>query len=377
VAFAMWVYGGTGTMKSTYCALALNHYGAGFDDKHLPSNFLDSANRMEQKEFVVKDAPLVIDDYAPQKDARSQTEYTRAVQRIVRGMGNLSGRGRLNADASAKSTYVPRSLVIITGEDLPESESLVARMFVVELNKGDVDKVKLSALQKQRARLAHAMSGYLTWAAENWPGWAESIPKQWRDYRQDSFTTGVHLRLPEAVAGLMLGIEMGLRYAHVLEAINIHQYNELKERGWAALTEGAKSMSERVKDEKPERLFLRTLEDLLTQGKIFFKAADGMTSAIGGPSDHADMLGWHDKDRLYLMPEAAYNRVSHHFRDQGNIFPVREPTLRKTLAEAGWIETDATGRRTQSIHLDGLTRRVMVLKRSALNSEQKEDGKEG
>ena len=143
VAFVMWVFGGTGAMKSTYTALAMNHYGPGFDDKHLPANFLDTANRLEQKSFVIKDAVLVIDDYAPQKDARSHSDYVRAAARIIRAAGNLSGRGRLTADASARTTYVPRSRGVITGEDLIELEGLVARLVVVERKRGEIDKEKL------------------------------------------------------------------------------------------------------------------------------------------------------------------------------------------------------------------------------------------
>ncbi len=381
VAFAMWVYGGSGAMKSTYCALAMNHYGPTFDDKHLPASFIDSANRLEQKSFVVKDAPLIIDDYAPQKESRSAQMYIQAAHRIVRAAGNLAGRGRLNADSTAKTTYDPRSLVIITGEDLPESESLVARMFVVEMNKGDVDKAKLTALQNQRGRLCHAMSGFLSWASMNWQGWSETIPARWREYRQRGFEAGYHLRVPEAMAGLMLGIEMGLRYALTLSVIDSARYADLLERGWAALRTGAATMSERVTEEKPENLFLRTLSDLITQGKVFLKQGEGLATPLGGPADHSEMLGWYDHDRLYLLPEATYNRIARHFRDQGNVFPVRESTLRKALAEAGVIETEVRTtrietedgpqtktetRRTIAKNLEGQTRRVMVVLRKYL-----------
>jgi DNA primase len=369
VAFSLWIYGASGTMKSTYAALGLNHYGPGFDDKHLPANFTDTANRLEQKSFVIKDAPLLIDDFAPQKDQRSYTEYTRTAHRIVRAAGNLAGRGRLTADASARTTYDPRSLVIITGEDLPESESLVARLYVVEVNRGDVDKVKLSSLQGKRDRLCHAMSGYLTWASESWPGWVETIPKAWREYRQRAFEAGYHLRLPEAVAGLMIGSEMGLRYASALGVISSVEYARYMDRAWAALQDGASAMSNRVKEEKPEALFLRTLSDLITQGKITFKGTNGLTNLGGDPTPLAEMLGWYDHDWLYLLPDATYNRIAKHFREQGNVFPVREVTLRKMLAEGGMIKV-VDGRRTPAVSLEGVTRRVMMLKRSFLNEEE-------
>lgn len=365
--FALWIFGGTGAMKSTYTALAMNHYGPGFDDKHLPASFMDTANRLEQKAFVVKDCPLVIDDYAPQKDAQSHKEYIRAAHRIVRGSGNLTGRGRLNSDSTARLTYEPRALVIVTGEDLPDSESLVSRLFVVEINRGDIDKEQLTALQRRRALLSQAMSGYLHWARDFWKSWEENIPSRWQEYRRAAFNPAYHLRLPEAVAGLALGVEMGLRYALFKEVIDSSQYTQMMTAGWDALMEGAAAMSERVKEEKPEALFTRTIGEMLTQGKIFFKSTNGQ-APLGGPEEHSEMMGWHDDDRLYLLPEASYNRVSHYFRDQGNVFPVRESTLRKMLAEAGIIEVD-NGRRTTSCYLDGATRRVLIMRRSALNSQ--------
>ncbi len=375
MAFTLWVFGGSGAMKSTLVALAMNHYGAGFDDKHLPASFIDTANRLEQKAFITKDCPFVIDDFAPQKDARSFSEYTRTAHRIVRAAGNLTGRGRLAADSSARTTYDPRSLVIITGEDLPESESLVARLFVVEMTRGDVDKERLSVLQQQRGRLGHAMSGYLSWLAGNWSWAVGSVPERWRQYRQQAFGCLYHLRLPEAVAGLMVGIEMGVQYALTLGAISEAQRVDLLRRGWEALQQSATAMAQRVSDEKPERLFLRTLSDLLTQGKVYLRPADGVGNLLGGPSDNGELLGWYDADRFFLLPEATYGRVARHFRDLGNVFPVRETTLRKMLAEVGVLEMGADGRRTVTKQLDGQVRRVLVVRRAKFQEIDDDDGK--
>jgi hypothetical protein len=364
VAFAIWVYGATGTLKSTLAALALNHYGKGFDDKHLPAGFTDTANRLEHKAFVVKDAPLIIDDFAPQKDQRSYAEYTRAAQRIVRGVGNLAGRGRLNADSTARATYVPRSLVIITGEDLPESESLVARLFVVELDRDDVDRPRLTRLQAQRARLSHAMAAYLAWLAENWAGLADTLPARWRQYRAQAFGDGLHLRLPEAVAGLACGLEMGARFAVQLGVLDGEAYQSLLSRGWDALSECAQAMLDRVREEKPDELFIRTFRELLAQGKIYLR--DRQTNLpMGDPVDSAELVGWTDASYVYLLPEAAYTRIARCFRDQGNIFPVRELTLRKMLKEAGFL-IERNGRLAVTEWIEGRSQRVLVLTRAIL-----------
>jgi DNA primase len=144
--FVLWLYGRTGTLKSTLAGLALNHYGAGFDGAHFPANFTDTPYRLEQKCFLAKDALLVIDDFAPQRNQRLAQEYLRAAGHIIRAVGNLAGRGRMTQDLRARQSFRPRGLVIVTGEDLPDSESLAARLFVVEFKVDCVDLERLAAL---------------------------------------------------------------------------------------------------------------------------------------------------------------------------------------------------------------------------------------
>jgi DNA primase len=363
-AFTLWLYGVTGTMKSTLAALLLNHYGPGFDDKHLPGSFTDTANRLEHKAFVIKDAPFVIDDYAPQKDLRTHSEYVRSAQRLIRGTGNQTGRGRLQADASARSTYYPRSLLIITGEDLPESESILARMFVVDVEKRDVNRQRLTALQYQRELLSHAMSAYLQYLSQDWAELTRTARQNWHKYREWALRDSVHLRLPEAIACLGTGFNMGLRFALHMGVISREEGREMMQAAMDALLESAQRMRERIAAEKPEEMFITTLRELLAQGKILLRSRDGLEN-LGGPEERAEMLGWFDADRIFLLPDACYTRVARHYRDRGSVFPVRESTLRKNLKEAGLIQ-EKNRRYTETLWLQGQVRRVIALPRSIL-----------
>ncbi|HQF63875.1 MAG TPA: CHC2 zinc finger domain-containing protein [Anaerolineaceae bacterium] len=369
VAFTLWVYGGTGAMKSTLSALALNHFGARWDDKHMPAGFLDTANRLEQKTFIAKNVILIIDDFAPQKNSRDQQEYIRTAARVVRNVGNLAGRGRMAADTTARRTYYPRGLVIITGEDVPQSEGVMGRLFVVEMNRGDVNIERLSALQGRRAELPNAMSGYVQWAMSNWNTLKTTVPEQWRTYRQEMAVMKSHLRLPEALAGLMIGIDLGLRFALSQGVINGEQYQALVARGKAALLESGRQMAERVQDEKPEVMFVHAIADLLIQGKIYLAAVDPSVlnaQPIGGPTATAELIGWYDKDWYYLMPDPSYARVCQAFRDRGTTFPVSPATLRKMMREAVMLRTDTDdGRNTIVLWVNNSSRRVLAVKRTA------------
>jgi hypothetical protein len=359
--FVVWLYGRTGTMKSTLAALALNHYGPDFDGYHFPANFTDTPNRLEHKAFLAKDALLVIDDYAPQKSQRDAEHYRSAASHIIRSVGNRAGRGRLTSDIRARRSYAPRGLVLVTGEELPEAESVTARLFVVELKEDSLDKERLGALQAQRERLSHAMAGYLGWLSQGWAGWAASLPGRWLSYREQATRDGIHLRLPETAASLMVGLEMGLRYALSLGALPESDFERHMEQGWLVLLEASALMMQRAREERPEELFLSTFRELLAQGQITLRDAEGMHT-LGGSDERAEMLGWFDQTHLYLLPGASYKRVVKHFREQGANFPASEKTLRKGLKEAGYL-LERDGSSTPVVWLEGRSHRVLVLKR--------------
>lgn len=366
--FVVWLYGRTGTLKSTLAALALNHYGAEFDGFQFPANFTDTPGRLEHKAFLVKDALLVIDDYAPQKTLREAIEYQRTAHHIIRAVGNQAGRGRLTREIKARQSYAPRGLVMVTGEELPETESLLARLFIVELKKDSVDRDRLSAMQAVRGIYSQAMVGYLEWVAEHWQDLEGIIPKQWEHYRREATSEGIHLRLPETAASLMIGWEMGLSYALAIGALEGEEFKRLMDQGWQALLATCKTMMGRAIEEKPEEMFLNTLKELLAQGKIYLREKNGGKS-LGGADERAEMLGWYDKKHLYLLPEAAYTKIARHYREQGSVFPARQQTLLKGLKEAGWLVESAGGRPTKPERLEGKVLRVMVLRREALGEE--------
>ena len=61
--------GATGVFKTELSALAVQHYGAGLDARHLPGSWRSTANATEALAFAAKDALLVVDDFAPAGDS--------------------------------------------------------------------------------------------------------------------------------------------------------------------------------------------------------------------------------------------------------------------------------------------------------------------
>jgi hypothetical protein len=127
VDFALHLTGPTGAFKTELAALAQAHFGAAFHGRRLPASWADTANMLEKKAFLAKDAVLVVDDFAPTGTTADVQRLHRDADRLFRAAGNRAGRARMRADGGSRPTNYPRGLIISTGEDVPSGQSLRAR----------------------------------------------------------------------------------------------------------------------------------------------------------------------------------------------------------------------------------------------------------
>ena len=353
---SLWLEGTTGSLKSTLAALALAHYGP-FDRLTLPGAWASTANALERRAFLLKDVLFVIDDYAP--GALDAKEYELKAARILRAAGNRAGRGRLRADLSERPAYPPRGLILATGESRPPGQSLLARTLVLEMDRGEIDLDALGRAQAQVARLPHALAAYVTWLAPQMPTLRDTLAEAFARARQRAMADDAHLRLPEAVAHLYLGFDLGLACAQELGACSEAEGDELRAKAWATLTALSTAQGALIVSEKPTHRFLRVVATLVAQGRaVLLDREPG-----DGPVPYrADLLGWQDTEGLYLLPEAAWHAVTKFCRESGEPFPLREVRLRHDLEQEGIAETEP-GRRTTTVRVAGKTRRVIQISR--------------
>lgn len=159
--FALFLAGQSGAQKSECAALAQACFGD-FNARTFPANFNDTESDLEHKSHQCKDAVFVVDDFAPSVSQVETNKLHAKAERLFRGAGNQSGRGRCNTDMSSKAAYFPRGMLIATGEDLPKSASLLSRLLIIELKRGDINLSFLSALQDQarKGELAAIMAAF-------------------------------------------------------------------------------------------------------------------------------------------------------------------------------------------------------------------------
>lgn len=386
--FTLWTWGETGVLKSAFAALCLNHYGAEFSGESLPANWESTSNELESLAFRAMDVPLVIDDFAPRASRYEMDQLESKAHRLIRAQGNRQGRQRMNRDRTSAPMYYPRGLLWVTGEQVLSGASTNARVLVVEFPKGCVNLAALSQSQRQKERLAHAMRGFIEWLAPQHDLLTKTLPAQVDEIRSLVRLSGQHLRQPEIVAHLYIGIDLMLHCAVDQRACDSSWAEELRAESLETLVELTSAQSERIRQERPAHRFLTILKEMLTQRRVHLcSVRNGIpddaesfgwrSSAGANPSDdwrgEGEQLGWVDDQYLFLMPQVAYHAVAKFSEEARTPFPVKRETLLKALAEEGISVTasDDKGHQRNTVveRLAGEPRRVLKIRRTAFQAE--------
>lgn len=369
--FALWLFGTTGNLKSELAAFAQGHFGL-FDRKSLPASWISTATSLEGRTFTLKDAICVIDDYAPQSDVRAQRELESRAHQVLRGVGNRSGRGRARADLTLRPDRPPRGIVLGTGEDVPPGSSLVARLVVIEVDRSLLDLKRITKLQGQVARLPHAMRGYIEWLGPQMNGLEHSLIAAHQLARAHLQQRGAHLRQPEALAHLYVGVDLLLQFAVEVGAINAEQADGHRASAHKALLGIGERQADHLRETDPGERFVHILRTLLTQGRIRFAERHerlDQPSETTLPPPGGEPIGWQDGAHFYVLPDAARRRVVAFLREAGESWPHSAQALNKALVRRGFVVLGPDRRPQAQKRAGGGVHRVLVMPRGVLEGE--------
>lgn len=379
--FSLHLVGPTGVFKSALAALIQQHWGAQLDARHLPANWSSTSNTNEALAFIAKDAVLTVDDFSPTGSKYEIDKLHRDADRLLRGQGNQSGRGRMRADTTLRPARPPRGLIVSTGEDIPRGQSLRARILVVNLANGDVDKGRLTKRQKDADSGLYAMAlwGFVRWLAQHHDRlrqeWLPEGLPMWREWASSSEQ---HARTPPLVADLYFGIRMFAVFAKAIGVFDATQRDELFDRGWEALGKAANRQAALQAGGEPAQRFLTLLAAALGSGKAHVANTmgdkPGEAKAWGwwkqgdNWQPRGDRIGWVDGKDLYLEPEAAFSAAQEMAKNSEPLV-VTSQILRRRLLEKGiLVSTDKKRERlTVRRTLAGKERKVLHLKADALD----------
>lgn len=379
--FVVWLYGQTGTRKSTIAALFLSHFG-NFSAKGPPASFKDTANSLERRAFDTKDTVLWIDDFHPSSNSVEARKMEQIVQSLLRAYGDRVGRGRMRSDASLRPDYPPRGLVVGTGELLPDGHSSNARMQAVEMTHQIVDLDKLTKAQSKAHLLAEAMAEYVKWVGERMddPEYPVKLARKFQERRDLALPSQSHGRLAEAAAWLYLGLDSLLEFAEKAGVVSTEERLKELEKGWETLLTLSEEQSEQVDEVRPAKQFLSVVAGLLENGSLSVLPADRNErekyDGVPLPETH---VGWKDNDHFYFLPDILYNKVNAFLQRQDERVPLKKDALWKQLEAAGCLVPEVTKengkqkvRRTRKKSIDGKKVPTVWLKLECLEERDEE-----
>ncbi len=391
--FVPWFYGESQQFKSELVALLVAHFGA-YTRQTLPASFESTANALEAILFAAKDMLLPVDDFRRTDDRRKAQTMAEAAERLLRAVGNNAARQRMNTDQSLRPELRPRGLPVVTAELLPPGGySTRARAFLIALPKDSINVARLTSAQASRDQLVLAMAGFLDWVARiETDGGSLSLVAQFRVLRSQLVSSSGYRREPSQVAYLFLGFWAFVNYACAVGVLSPEDARDLLDAGLTALHTAGKDHAAQLAETRPVDRFLSVLRDGFALRKIYVedKSVGGAPDVSANPefwgweADDASggyrhapgalMAGWLDGEHVLLLPESIKAFIADRSRAVEESFPCDWTTLLKHLDEEGTIDVrqptpDAPRERAIPVYAAGSTRRVVKLRRSALEGD--------
>lgn len=369
--FIPFVRGRTGSGKSLMASLILNHFGRDFSyDAPHPASFDDTANAISLKLFTLKDMPLLIDDYHPEENPLRRRAMEDVAQRVSRMIGDGARRSRMRNDATGQEDKPARALCVQTGEDLPRvTESGVARMYVIDLKKGDVPIGDEALTDLQTAAregcLSETMRQYIEWLKNEADGLPEALEKNYREFLAEALRRlkGAHARIPPLIAYLMLGLRAMLDFLRARGILPEDCLDKMMEGYWEAIMINIEGQVREMSQDAPIKIFIATLRELIDSDKVRVELISAR-----GKSEHNNVIGCCDESYYYFNPGQTFGAVQRALSEQGTSFPLGKNMLLKTLADEGLIVRDpGTRNNVRQLNKGGVRAWLMWMPRGVID----------
>lgn len=377
--FAIHLTGKTGTYKSELMSLFQSHYGSKMDARHLPGSWSSTPNAIEAQAYLTANAPYVLDDFVPSGTSWQIRAYQTTADKIIRAQGNQAGRARLTDVSNLQTTMYPRGIILSTGEDTPEGQSVRARMLILELSPGDITTKALTKAQADRKLYPTTIAAYIQYLAAH-PVAVDALAAAERDAR---LTLG-HARTPSMIGRLIASITLFLEWCRYEKTPGI---DHMELNAMKAIEEAATTQSHHIESADPLDIFCQTIRTIFASGLGHVRTTTGgiprnpttlgwTAEGDGGdmPSyrSHGPCLGWVSwrQGELYVDVNSGYALVRKIARDD---ITLSRNTLMKRMKDGGLLtRVDASRQRnTIRITAENHPRQVLALNlQTALDTQE-------
>ena len=276
------------TGKSLVMALAQQHFGPAMHESALPASVKNAtAASVNELRAIVGDAVFVYDDFKISGASTDDIRLSEKVDSVVRAQYGGTGAQRLSQDGKLRSSGAPpRSVLLMTGETVPNGHSLRTRLLVADMR---AIQTRLEAHKAMAASgvYAQAMSGYVKWLAPQLDEVRAAAKAEALAVAAKLVTDGnANDRTVMLLAEVAVGVSTFLRYAVEVEALTVDEARQVRRLAWSSLrTLYTKQEAHRVAQD-PLMRFCDLLGSALSAGRCHVTTKDG--SAPRDPS----VWGW-------------------------------------------------------------------------------------
>lgn len=346
-----------------------------FGDIHIGFLRVQSTGFPRDYRALSSNTVFIVDDFKPHGTKGEIDGFHSKADKLIRGVGNQAGRGRLQADLKQRTAYHARGFVLATGEDIPRGQSLRARMTVASLSRdatnprqGDIDLNHLTALQAhaRAGTLARAMAGFIRWLAPQLDTLKQILPEGIRNRRDQAAHQGMkgHSRAPSDFASLTAGIGALARFALESGTLSETEARAFEARCGKALFGLMEDQAEHQASQDDVSRFLSLLASALLSGRchVFDLESVGDQGGKGvphGPMKNVRAFGWQQDTRgeyhpqgpcvgymegetLYLDGDAAFAAVTSYAREQGGVIEITQGVMFARIYERGLLTKTST-----------------------------------
>ena len=358
----LYLRGMTGSFKTSLALVYLAHFREYTGPSSAaPTNFHSTANAIEKMAFTLKDSLLLVDDLHP-ASPREKASMEAVMQRMARAGGDHISRGRLKSNLEEATSYTPRGLIMISGEDLPTGieESGIARLVVLNFENGLISGDALAKSQSEADLLNVAMQNYIRYLISK----ANELEfrNRFTHFRKKAAGSKAHLRQASNVAWIMIGLESFTEYAISVGAMTDEEAEAFCQKGFETMMQISEIQTQESMTEKPAVRFLTALDELLSSRQ---RTLINLEEKF--PDYWSDRcLGYDDRDFIYLLPGASLTAVSEVLRKNNQIMGVGKQRLFGDLASQGYILSEG-GRNTVNRRLgSSQPQRYLIIKKAEM-----------
>jgi len=350
--FSIHISGSKGHGKTELASIAAGHFGPALEAKEPLESWESTPAALERALFLAKDALGLVDDFRPQGGPRETADLFKKADRILRGAYNRASRSRLSSDAKTQRTaYWSRGLILSTGEDLPDGESLRSRVLCLEWGAGDMCWPVLDGLQADRAAGLHAglMAAFIQWQARDRDRAMKLRREAHADARRKLREAGENNRTGDIASDLWSAWPVLEAFAVELRIMPPAELAALGRRLWASILEMIGAQASIISEANPAERFKEGFTSCLGSGRGHL--AHGELGDL--PPEWKARCGWQGdqakgprlgylaprKGEVWLIPSAAFQEAARMVS-----FGVGERALWKRLQESEWLVLERVGR---------------------------------